>query len=144
MTWLFLSDCAFDTCAEYCIKIDPASQATVCGVNFVNCWSSSCLNGDGCFIAGPTHGAQLTAHRFLNNRGNGLTVQGPAHSVYVDNSLVAGNSRGQPQVASGIVFGDGASGFAVRNTRSGQGIDFPNTQKWVLPIDKALAGRTAR
>jgi hypothetical protein len=135
VTWLFLSDCAFDSCQDYCIKIDPTAAATVRGVNLVNCWSSSCLNGDGCYIAGPTHGVQFTAHRFFNNRGNGLTVLGPANSVYVDSSLVAGNSLGQPRVASGIVFTNGASGFAVRNTRSGQGINFPNTQKWGLLID---------
>lgn len=118
VTWLFFTDCAWDTCGYRCILINPASGASVRGVNFENCWSSTALNYDGCYIGGPVDGVQFVGHRFFNNAANGLIVYGPAANVFVDASGSAGNGT-QHTGSCGIGFTNSCSGFAVRNCRVG-------------------------
>ncbi len=118
VTWCFFTDCAWDTCGYRCMMINPASGATVRGINFENCWSSTAQTFDGCYISGPTDGVQFVGHRFFNNKGNGLLVVGPAANVFVDASGASGNNRGSSG-SSGIAFTGNCSWFAVRNSRAG-------------------------
>ncbi len=118
ITWCFFTDCAWDTCGDRCMLINPASGATVRGLNFENCWSSSAQNYDGCYIGGPVDGVQFVAHRFFNNGANGLIVYGPASNVFVDASGSSGNGLAHSGSA-GMAFTGSCNGFAVRNCRVG-------------------------
>ena len=94
--------------------INPATGATVTGINFVNCWSSSAHTYDGLYIGGPVDGIEIIGHRFIANAGNGLYVAGPATNVHVDSCVAAGNGGGY-----GYIFAGSASSFALRNSHSG-------------------------
>jgi len=120
VSWLFAQGCAFDSCADHGIYVNPAAGAECKGLSFVNCWSSSAQRGDGCYVGGPTDGVELLGHRFLQNAGNGLLVDEPARNVTVDASTAAGNGR------SGLAFN--CSDFAVRSSRSGAALGFGVSQ----------------
>jgi hypothetical protein len=116
VSWLFASGCAFDSCAETGIYVNPAPGAVCKGLSFMNCWSSSTQRGHGCYVGGGVDGVELLGHRTLQNEGHGLLVEMPARNVSVDACTAAGN-RG-----SGFVFN--ATDFAVRNSRSGAALGF--------------------
>lgn len=126
ISWCFFTDCAWDTCGYHCMLINPAAGATVKGLNFVDCWSSTAQTYDGCYIGGPVDGVQFTGHRFFNNAGNGLIVVGPATNVFVDASGAAGNNGGNTS-SSGFAFNNCQS-FAVRNCRTGAYVGFGVSQ----------------
>ena len=134
VTWLFFTDCAWDTCGDRCMLINPATGATVRGLNFHNCWSSTAQTYDGCYIGGPVDGVQFVGHRFFNNAANGLVVNGPAANVFVDASIAAGNGT-TTSGSQGIGFTNSCSGFAVRNCRSGASAGFGNTQADGILVD---------
>lgn len=114
ITWCFFANCAFDTAYSRSMLILPASGASVRGLSFVNCWSSSAQAYDGCYIGGPVDGVEFIGHRFFNNKGNGLYVVGPATNIHVDSCVASGNLAGY-----GFIFGGSATNFTVRNSRSG-------------------------
>lgn len=114
ITWCFFSDTAFDNGIDRSMMINPATGATVNGLTFVNCWSSSAHTYDGCYIGGPVNGVELIGHRSLANRGNGFYIAGPAINVHIDSSVAAGNQAGH-----GFIAANSASKFAIRNCTSG-------------------------
>ena len=132
VTWLFASGCAFDSCAETGIYVNPAPGAVCKGLSFVNCWSSSTQRGHGCYVAGAVDGVELLGHRSLQNEGHGILVEAPAVHVSADACTAAGN-RG-----SGFVFN--ATDFAIRNSRSGSALGFGVGQ----PAGIHVAARAAR
>ena len=133
VTWLFFSDCAWDTCGDRCILISPGAGGSVRGVNFTNCWSSTALNYDGCYIGGAVDGVQFVGHRFFNNASNGLIAYGPATNIFLDACGAAGNG-GKFSGSQGIGFANSCSGFAVRNCRSGAYAGFGVSQAYGITV----------
>lgn len=133
VTWCFFTDCAWDQCGNYGIKIAPLPGARIRGLEFVNCWSSSTLTYDGCYIGGSDANAvdtvQFIGHRFLQNQANGLYVTGPAATqIFLDACAVGGNNPSN-NGNSGIVFTESCKNFAVRNCRIGAFAWFGTTQQ---------------
>ena len=110
----FFANCAWDSAANRCISIGPATGGFVSSLVFTNCWSASCPY-DTCSIAGPVDGVQFVGHRFFNSQlGNGLWVHGSAKNVMVDSSFSSGNINGW-----GYVFEANSKRFALRSSLSG-------------------------
>lgn len=133
ISWLFVSNSAFDTSSADGIKLAPANAAAVIkGSNFVNNWTST-NTGLGVNIAGVgiIDGVKFVAHRAFNNGQSGYFINTSAtrvQNVEFNDCDAAGNSQNSSGTYSGFDIGAGISGFSITNSRSGQQAQFPNSQ----------------
>lgn len=140
VTWAFVSNSAFDTNSGYGIEIAPVNASSVVkGLTFTGSWSSS-NSVNGVFItgAGSVDGVNFVGQRVYNNGQDGFVINtggGSKTNISFNAGDVAGNSQSSSGTYSGISIGAGVSGFAVRDTRSGQEAGFGNTQKFNILVN---------
>lgn len=132
ITWLFVENSAFDTCASYGVQLAPANAAAVIrGCTFVGSWTSTnTSNGFDIRGAGTVKGLRLIGHRSFNNGQSGYFVNGSSTSTDLNftGCDASGNSTTTPGTNSGFDIGANVSGFTIQNCRSGQMAGFSNTQ----------------
>lgn len=139
ITWCFFSQLACDTSTGAGIRIFPTNAATVRGLFFDNCWSST--NDRGVHIQTSAGAIVDTVHftdcTFYNNQLQGVLVDnagGNVSNIEFNNCRAAGNSLAASGVSAGIDFGNNITGFAVRGSRSGAHAGFPATQSYGILI----------
>jgi hypothetical protein len=144
VSWIWVTDSAFDTCITTGIFISPAAGGTVKGVNLVNCWTASSsgsggggVNGTGAVIGstGTVDGIRLIGHRFVANNTNGMILFGGTH-LLVDSAVFAGNGNG-------LQVGAGVSNWTVRNSQIGASDGFGNTQNYGIAITSGASDNFA-
>lgn len=127
VTWCFFSQVALDSSNGNGIEVLPVSGATVKGLFFDNCWSST--NYRGAYIGGTSGGIADTIHftdcTFYNNAAQGVFVDnagGVVRNIEFNNCRAAGN------LSVGFLIGANVVGFAIRGCRSGAHAGFPASQ----------------
>jgi hypothetical protein len=135
VTWCFFSQFALDTSNGNGIEIFPSNSATVKGLFFDNCWSST--NNRGAYVASTSGGIVDTVHftdcTFYNNQLQGALVDtsgGSVSNVEFNNCRVAGNSQAVSGVSAGIDIANNVVGFAIRGCRSGAHAGFGVSQSY--------------
>ena len=134
ISWLFVSNSAFDTSSGDGIKLAPANaSAVIKGATFVNSWSSTnSLMGVDIAGVGVVDGVRFVGHRSFNNGQSGyfLNAANAANmkNVEFNDSDASGNSQSSSGTYSGFDIGGGISGFSITNSHSGQQAQFGNTQ----------------
>lgn len=131
ISWLFVSNSAFDTGSGPGISLAPANaSALIKGVTFTGSWTST--NQYGVYIGGVgiVNGARFIGHRAFNNGQSGYVIAtgGTKANISFNDSDAAGNSTASSGIYSGFDVGANVSGFSITNSRSGQQADFSNTQ----------------
>lgn len=137
VTWCFFSQLACDTSNGNGIEITAAGSATVKGLFFDNCWSGT--NNRGVYIATSSGGVVDTVHftdsTFYNNNLQGALIDnagGNVRNIEFNNCRAAGNSQAASGTYAGFDFGNGNTGFSVRNCRSGAHAGFASSQAYGL------------
>ncbi len=131
ISWVFASNCAFDYGSGNGILIAPAASATVKGVNFVGCWTSSnTLHGITADGAGTVDGLRFTGHRSYRNTGSGyyLTNTGTVINTAFVSCEASGNSFGSSGVYSGFDIAANIGAFSIVGCRSGPMSGLVDTQ----------------
>ena len=131
ISWVFASNCAFDYGSGNGILIAPAASATVKGVNFVGCWTSSnTLHGITADGAGTVDGLRFTGHRSYRNTGSGyyLTNTGTVINTAFVSCEASGNSFGSSGVYSGFDIAANIGAFSIVGCRSGPMSGLSDTQ----------------
>lgn len=139
VTWCFFSQLACDTSDGNGIEITAAGSATVKGLFFDNCWSGT--NNRGVSIVTSSGGVVDTVHftdsTFYNNKLQGALIDnagGNVQNIEFNNCRAAGNSQAASGTYAGFDFGNGNTGFSVRNCRSGAHAGFAASQSYGLLI----------
>jgi len=139
ITWLFISNSAFDTCSDAAIAIKPATGAVCNGISFTQSWAATSAAGPGVVISGPAVGVQMVNMRILNNSGHGITVSDTTRDVLLDACVIAGNGR-VTAGSSGAIFAANSTAFAVRNCTIGARLAFAATQAVGLTVGTGSSG----
>ena len=139
VTWCFFSQLALDSSIGSGIQVIPSNGATVKGLFFDNCWSST--NNRGVYVASTSGGIVDTVHftdcTFYNNQLQGALVDnagGNVRNVEFNNCRAAGNSQAASGVSAGFDISNNVVNFAVRGCRSGAHAGFPATQSYGILI----------
>jgi pectate lyase-like protein len=141
--WMFVMNCAFDTCSSHGIEIAPSSGGTVKGVTFTGCWTSSCA-ADGFAVdgAGTTDGVRLVGHRAFTNGLGGASIAAGTN-IRISDSDFAGNSSpsngGTSGTNHGINVAAGVTEFSVTGCRLGPTGGQDNTQAYGLFIESGAS-----
>lgn len=136
ITWCFFENVACDLGTSDGIIVTPSNGATVKGLFFSNCWSSSNLHGVNILAGtggGAVDGIFFNNCTLFNNARQGAIVQS-GNNIEFNNCRVSGNSQSPSGTYAGIDIANGLSNFAVRGTRSGAIAGFANTQSYGLLI----------
>ena len=135
ISWLFVSNSAFDTGTGDGISLSPANaSALIKGVTFTGTWTATnTLMGVRISGVGIVDGVRFVGHRSFNNGQSGFFVNGTAGggtriNLSFTGCDVSGNSITPSSTYSGFDIGAGISGFSITNSRSGQMANFANTQ----------------
>lgn len=131
VTWLFVSNSAFDTGSGPGINLAPAHASSyVIGSTFVGSWTSTNLFGFYIGGVGKVDGVRVVGHRAFNNAQSGYVIAsgGSRGNISINDSDAAGNSTASPGTYSGFDVASGVSGFSITASRSGQQANFSNTQ----------------
>jgi hypothetical protein len=134
ISWLFVSNSAFDTSSGSGITLAPANaSAVIKGVNFIGSWTSTNTTlGVNIAGVGIVDGVRFVGHRAYNNGQSGYFISSSnaanIKNVSFNNSDASGNSQNSLGTFSGFDVGADVSGFSITNSRSGQEAGFSNTQ----------------
>lgn len=139
ITWCFFSQLACDTSNGNGIDISAAGSATVRGLFFDNCWSST--NNRGVLINTTTGGVVDTVHftdcTFYNNNLQGVLIDnagGNVRNIEFNNCRAAGNSLSSSGTYAGFDIGNNTGGFALRGCRAGAHAGFAASQSYGILI----------
>jgi hypothetical protein len=130
ISWIFVSNCAFDSATGDGIRFDPAAGALVKGSAFTGCWTSTNEFGVNVTGLGTVDGCRFVNHRSYNNGKDGylITNTGTPKNIAFDSCDASGNSQTTPDMWSGFDISGGVDAFQITNSRSGQQAGFANTQ----------------
>lgn len=134
VTWCFFEDVACDLGAGDGIYINP-NNATVKGLFFNNCWSSSNLNGVNVLRTGSggVDGVYFDGCVFFNNKNRGGWNQSCANVEFVACKF-SGNSGASAGTYPGLEIANSTSNFSITNCHSGSQSGFGATQSYGLLI----------
>lgn len=127
ISYLFLSQCAFDSCSDAAILVSGPTSSEVLGIRMTNCWGGSSLYGLKIVNSGATtfDGFEFNGCRFVYNDREGVRLDsGTINRVNLQDCTVAGNSSTGDGTYSGIYVGTGVSGFRCVGGSSGSGLGF--------------------
>lgn len=137
VTWCFFSQLACDASNGNGIEIFASGGAVIKGLFFDNCWSST--NNRGVYVTTSSGGVVDTVHftdsTFYNNNLQGALIDnagGNVRNIEFNDCRVAGNSQAASGTYAGFAFGNGNTGFSVRNCRSGSHAGFASSQAYGL------------
>lgn len=131
ISWAFVSACAFDLGTGSGIEVSPAASATVKGLNFEGCWTSSNtlygVNVDG---AGTVNGLRFNGHRSYANVRSGyyLNSTGTVSNCAFVSCEASGNSASASGTYSGFDIAANIGAFSIVGCRSGPMSGLGDTQ----------------
>lgn len=131
ISWVFISNSAFDSGNGDGIKCDPAVGALIKGVNLEGSWTAS-NQGFGINISGlgTVDAFRVNGHRSYRNVKSGYYIDnfGTRKNIAFVSSEAAGNSWTNAGVYSGFDIAANVSGFSILGCRSGAIAAQANTQ----------------
>jgi len=140
--WLFMMNCAFDTCSGAGISIQPANGAIVYGCDFTGCWSASSTGSFGVYIQAPgtgvINGVRFNGLRCQNNYSHGV-VLGNGTNIQFANCDITGNSQGSSGTNSGLYIAANVSNWQVVGGKIGQEDGYAATQAYGILVNSGTS-----
>ena len=139
VTWCFFNGLALDTSDGNGIEVTPSNGASVNGLFFDNCWSST--NNRGVLIqpvtGGMVDGVFFTDCTMYNNQLQGSIVNdtdGTVVNIEWNSCRIGGNSQASFGTYEGIGLSNGLEHFAIRDCKIGEQAGFGVTQSYAVLI----------
>lgn len=132
ISWVFISNSAFDSATGDGIRVEPAASALVKGVNFEGSW---CASNEGYGVnltgLGTIDGFRLNGHRSYRNKKSGYYIDGIGGTA-INTAFVSceasGNSWTNSGLYSGFDIAANVNRFSIIGCRSGQMAGQDNSQ----------------
>lgn len=132
--WGFFTNCNFDTCTGWGIRIAPTGTGVVKGHTFVNCWAAS-NEEDGWVIQQPTgttvSGITIAHSRSIYNKKHGMNIISGQYISLLGNH-VAGNDYNTTNTYNGISVLTTATPINICHNTSGPSHNHADTQYFGL------------
>lgn len=131
VNYLWFIGCLVDTTMSNGIEVD-GSTGTILSVEFTNCWSAFATTGSGLFVTGTgIKSIRWNGGRLRENGGSGCVID-TSGGVYIDAAEIASNSRGFPNVSSGVTVTASRSNWSLTNSRVGNFASASSNQAYAV------------